>query len=70
MFPLLCLVTVCVVNVKQILLAVMNQGFFSRDSVELKSVCYVIFVDVAYGIHLCWWKVTHLCFFLKNVFPE
>lgn len=28
------------------------------------------FVDVAYGIHLCSWKVTHLCFFLKNMFPE
>lgn len=34
-------VTVCFVNVKPMLLAVMNQGFFRRESVEFKSVCYV-----------------------------
>lgn len=53
-------------------------NFFSRDTVELKSVHRVVFMDFFFygccmwntSMHTCLWKVTHLSFFLKDMFLE
>lgn len=45
-------VTVCFVNVKPMLLAVMNQGFFRRESVEFKCVL-CIFLWMLHMEYIC-----------------